>query len=137
MLSSLFRILFIPLTITLRQYSSSPIIFSKSGLIPSRPDALFFLVFFSFVFFLNQCCNVFFGLRSKFSIDVIASKCSASRLGRFVKKNNHKFRHIAMNTSQYMQSFFPKIIIPWNLLSFTDSPSLENFRYNLFSTYQP
>ena len=25
------------------------------------------------------------------------------------KKNNHKFRHIAVNTSQYRQSFFPTI----------------------------
>ena len=30
------------------------------------------------------------------------------------KKNNHKFRHIAVNTSQYRQSFFPKTVGPWN-----------------------
>ena len=30
------------------------------------------------------------------------------------KKNNHKFRHIAVNTSQYKQSFFPKTVGPWN-----------------------
>ena len=27
------------------------------------------------------------------------------------KKNNHKFRHIAVNTSLYRQSFFPKTAI--------------------------
>ena len=41
------------------------------------------------------------------------------------KKNNHKFRHIAVNTSQYRQSFFPKTVGPWNQLSFADSPTLE------------
>ena len=50
------------------------------------------------------------------------------------KKNNHKFRHIAVNTSQYRQSFFPKTVGPWNQLSFADSPTLENFRTNLLST---
>ena len=34
------------------------------------------------------------------------------------KKNNHKFRHIAVNASQYRQSFFPKTVGPWNQLSF-------------------
>ena len=29
------------------------------------------------------------------------------------KKNNHKFRHIAVNTSQYRQSFFHKTVGPW------------------------
>ena len=53
------------------------------------------------------------------------------------KKNNHKFRHIAVNTSQYRQSFFPKTVGPWNQLSFADSPTLENFRTNLLSTNQP
>ena len=28
------------------------------------------------------------------------------------KKNHHKFRHIAVNTSQYRQSFFPKTVGP-------------------------
>ena len=50
------------------------------------------------------------------------------------KKNNHKFRHIAVNTSQCRQSFFPKTVGPWNRLSFADSPTLENFRINLMST---
>ena len=27
------------------------------------------------------------------------------------KKNNHKFRHIAVNTSQYRQSFSPKLLV--------------------------
>ena len=40
------------------------------------------------------------------------------------KKNNHKFRHVAVNTSQYRQSFFPKTVGPWNQLSFADSPTL-------------
>ena len=53
------------------------------------------------------------------------------------KKNNHKFRHIAVNTSQYRQSFFPKTVGPWNQLSFADSPTLENFRINLMSTNRP
>ena len=53
------------------------------------------------------------------------------------KKNNHKFRHIAVNTSQYRQSFFPKTVGPWNQLSFTDSRTLENFRINLMSTNRP
>ena len=67
------------------------------------------------------------------------------------KKNNHKFRHIAVNTSQYIlspanqseseseykQSFFPKTVGPWNQLSFADSPTLENFRINLMSTNRP
>ena len=53
------------------------------------------------------------------------------------KKNNHKFRHIAVNTSQYRQSFFPKTVGPWNQLSFADSPTLENFRTNLLSTNRP
>ena len=53
------------------------------------------------------------------------------------KKNNHKFRHIAVNTSQYRQSFFPKTVGPWNQLSFTDSPTLENFQTSLLSTNQP
>ena len=53
------------------------------------------------------------------------------------KKNNHKFRHIAVNTSQYRQSFFPKTVGPWNQLSFADSPTLENFRINLLSTNRP
>ena len=48
------------------------------------------------------------------------------------KKN--KFRHIAVNTSQYRQSFPPKTVGPWNQLSFADSPTLENFRINLLST---
>ena len=43
------------------------------------------------------------------------------------KKNNHTFRHIAVNTSQYRQSFSPKTVRPWNQLSFADSPTLENF----------
>ena len=49
-------------------------------------------------------------------------------------KNNHKFKHIAVNTSQYRQSFFPKTVGSWNQLSFADSPTLENFRINLLST---
>ena len=53
------------------------------------------------------------------------------------KKNNHKFRHIAVNTSQYRQSFSPKTVGPWNQLSFADSPTLENFRINLMSTNRP
>ena len=53
------------------------------------------------------------------------------------KKNNHKFRHIALTTSQYRQSFFPKTVGPWNQPSFTDSPTLENFRTNLLSTNRP
>ena len=53
------------------------------------------------------------------------------------KKNNHKFRHIAVNTSQYRRSFFPKTVGPWNQLSFADSPTLENFRINLMSTNRP
>ena len=53
------------------------------------------------------------------------------------KKNNHKFRHIAVNSSQYRQSFFPKTVGPWNQLSFADSPTLENFRTNLLSTNRP
>ena len=53
------------------------------------------------------------------------------------KKNNYKFRHIAVNTSQYRQSFFPKTVGPWNQLSFADSPTLENFRTNLLSTNRP
>ena len=61
------------------------------------------------------------------------------------EKNNHKFRHIAVNTSQYRQSFFPKTVGPWNQLSFADSyqlsfadsPTLENFRMNLLSTNRP
>ena len=53
------------------------------------------------------------------------------------KKNNHKFRHIAVNTSQYRQSFFPKTVGPWNQLSFADSPTLENFLTNLLSTNRP
>ena len=55
------------------------------------------------------------------------------------KKNNHKFRHISVNTttSQYRQSFLPKTIGPWNQLSFTNSPTLENFRINLLSTNRP
>ena len=53
------------------------------------------------------------------------------------KKNNHKFRHIAVNTSQYRQSFSPKTVGPWNQLSFADSPTLENFWINLLSTNQP
>ena len=53
------------------------------------------------------------------------------------KKNNHKFRHIAVSTSQYRQSFFPKTVGPWNQLSFADSPTLENFRTNLLSTNRP
>ena len=53
------------------------------------------------------------------------------------KKNNHKFRHIGMNTSQYRQSFFPKRLVPE--ISFhncADSPNLESFRHrpNLLST---
>ena len=50
------------------------------------------------------------------------------------KKNNHKLRHIAVNTSQYRQSFSPKTVGPWNQLSFADSPTLENFRITLLST---
>ena len=53
------------------------------------------------------------------------------------KKNNHKFRHIAVNTSQYSlysQSFFPKTVGPWKQLSFADSPTLENFQMNLLLT---
>ena len=38
------------------------------------------------------------------------------------KKNDHNFRYIAVNTSQYRQSFFPKTVSPWNQLSFADSP---------------
>ena len=53
------------------------------------------------------------------------------------KKNNHEFRHIAVNTSQNRQSFFPKTVGPWNQLSFADSPTLENFRTNLLSTNRP
>ena len=57
------------------------------------------------------------------------------------KKNNHKFRHIPVNTSQYSllyrQSFSPKTVGPWNQLSFADSPTLENFRTNLSSTNRP
>ena len=53
------------------------------------------------------------------------------------KTNNHKFRHIVVNTSQYMQSFFPKTVGPWNQLSFADSPTLENFQTNLLSINQP
>ena len=53
------------------------------------------------------------------------------------KKNNHKFRHITVNTSQYRQSFFPKTVGPWNQLSFADSPTLENFWTNLLSTNRP
>ena len=56
------------------------------------------------------------------------------------KKNKHKFRHIAVNTSQYSlyrQSFFTKTVGPWNQLSFADSPTLENFRINLLSTNRP
>ena len=36
------------------------------------------------------------------------------------KQTNHKFRHIAVNTSQYRQSFFPKTVGPWNQLSFAE-----------------
>ena len=50
------------------------------------------------------------------------------------KKNNHKFRHIAVNTSQYRQSFSPKALGLWNQLSFADSPTLENFPHTLLST---
>ena len=53
------------------------------------------------------------------------------------KKNNHKFRHIAVNTSQYRRSFFPKTVGPWNQLSFAESPTLENFWINLMSTNRP
>ena len=34
------------------------------------------------------------------------------------RKNNHKFRHIGVNTSQYQQSFFPKTIGAWNQLPY-------------------
>ena len=54
-----------------------------------------------------------------------------------MKENNHNFRHIAVNTSQYRQSFFPKTVGPWNQLSFADSPTLENFRINVLSTNRP
>ena len=53
------------------------------------------------------------------------------------KKNNHKFRHIAVNTSQYRQSFFPKTVGQWNQPSFADSPTLENFQINLLWTNRP
>ena len=53
------------------------------------------------------------------------------------EKNNHKFRQIAMNTSQYGQSFSPKTVGPWNQPSFADSPTLENFQINLLSTNPP
>ena len=50
------------------------------------------------------------------------------------KINNHRFRHIGVNTSQYRQSFFPKTIGAWNQLSYADSPTLESFKHNLLST---
>ena len=53
------------------------------------------------------------------------------------RKNNHKFRHIGVNTSQYRQSFFPKTIGAWNQLPYADSPTLESFRRNLLSTVRP
>ena len=53
------------------------------------------------------------------------------------RKNNHKFRHIGVNTSQYRQSFFPKTIGAWNQLPYADSPTLESFRCNLLSTVRP
>ena len=53
------------------------------------------------------------------------------------RKNNHKFRHIGVNTSQYRQSFFPKSIGAWNQLPYADSPTLESFRRNLLLTVQP
>ena len=56
------------------------------------------------------------------------------------KKNNHKFRHIAVNTSQHRQSFSSKTVGPWNQLSFADSPTfvtLESFLNNLLSTNRP
>lgn len=49
------------------------------------------------------------------------------------RKNNHKYRHIGVNTSQYRQSFFPKTIGDWNQLPCADSPTLETFRNNLKS----
>ena len=42
------------------------------------------------------------------------------------RKNNHKFRHIGVNTSQYRQSFSPKTIGAWNQLPYADSPTLES-----------
>ena len=53
------------------------------------------------------------------------------------RKNNHKFRHIGVNTSQYRQSFFQKTIGAWNQLPYADSPTLESFRRNLLSTVRP
>ena len=53
------------------------------------------------------------------------------------RKNNHKFRHIGVNTSQYRQSFSPKTIGAWNQLPYADSPTLKSFRRNLLSTVRP
>ena len=50
------------------------------------------------------------------------------------KKYNHQLRHIAVNSSQYRQSFSPETVGPWTRLSFADSPTLDIFRINLLST---
>ena len=44
------------------------------------------------------------------------------------RKHNMKFRQIGHTTSQYGQSFFPKIISAWNGLAFAEAPSLAVFR---------
>ena len=51
--------------------------------------------------------------------------------------NNHKFRHIGVNTGQYRQSFSPKTIGAWNQLLYADSQTLESFRRNLLFTVRP
>ena len=38
---------------------------------------------------------------------ILIKTCEGTR-----KKNNHKFRHIAVNTSPFMQSFLPKTVGP-------------------------
>ena len=53
------------------------------------------------------------------------------------RKNNYKFRHIGVNTSQYRQSFSSKTIGAWNQLPYADSPTLESFRRNLLLTVRP
>ena len=46
------------------------------------------------------------------------------------RKHNMKFRQIGHTTSQYGQSFFPKIISAWNGLAFAEAPSLDVCRSN-------
>ena len=50
------------------------------------------------------------------------------------KKNNHRLRHTAVNTSQYRQSLSPKTVGLLSQLLFADSPTLENFRSTLLSS---